>query len=580
MIQEMTHFDEEGNARMVDVSDKDVTKRTAVAEGSIRMSEEAFRAVMEHRIAKGDVLTVAQVAGIAGTKKTSELIPMCHLLALTGAGITFETDPDDYEFDTNEVEIDFTRKAAKVLLEKKNDFDAFVDNAGFTVYEWNNDTNRYMSFANMEYDSTLKKYVLPENVYLYADEKNENKFMIVETSVPYGYSETKAFKTTFTIPDDANKAVQNISIEGENEVASTIVNVLKYEEQTEDQILAEEPKVPLDGAVFEFFAAEDIYTPEGSEKGILIYHKDEKIGEAVSDENGLATSNEKYYPGEYYFKEKTAPTGYELNDSEHHFTVDYTPTTCVVSYDDSDDAGEDASKKYIIKAREVSASKTLLLDLNETEQVSYNFEVANNDGSNTTKNGMAYTIRVVYNDDAGSDDNGEGVGNHTIYEEESDMMHAAQICSALNVQIDGADGLEDPTGYGWTFRNSEWNFVRGGEEQSRAHTLTFTGDPKVIDVDFIREHISIYVSATIISDPAEVYDPPIETYEVPSVQKYVHDGRRSQAASYQDQRHHEWPLPADVRPAQPALRREIQRAAASEVHAAALRGDGREVQGR
>ena len=95
MRQEMTHFDEEGNARMVDVSDKDMTKRTAVAEGSIRMSEEAFRAVMEHRIAKGDVLTVAQVAGIAGTKKTSELIPMCHLLALTGAGITFETDPGD-----------------------------------------------------------------------------------------------------------------------------------------------------------------------------------------------------------------------------------------------------------------------------------------------------------------------------------------------------------------------------------------------------------------------------------------------------------------------------------------------------
>ena len=89
MRQEMTHFDEEGNARMVDVSDKDVTKRIAVAEGCIRMSEEAFQAVTEHRIAKGDVLTVAQVAGISGTKKTSELIPMCHLLALTGAGITF-----------------------------------------------------------------------------------------------------------------------------------------------------------------------------------------------------------------------------------------------------------------------------------------------------------------------------------------------------------------------------------------------------------------------------------------------------------------------------------------------------------
>ena len=92
MIQEMTHFDEEGNARMVDVSDKDVTKRTAVAEGSIRMSEEAFRAVMERRIAKGDVLTVAQVAGIAGTKRTSELIPMCHNIVLSNASVTFETD--------------------------------------------------------------------------------------------------------------------------------------------------------------------------------------------------------------------------------------------------------------------------------------------------------------------------------------------------------------------------------------------------------------------------------------------------------------------------------------------------------
>ena len=84
MRQEMTHFDQEGNARMVDVSDKDVTKRTAVAEGSIRMSGEAFRAVMEHRIAKGDVLTVAQVAGIAGTKRTSDLIPMCHPLGPYG----------------------------------------------------------------------------------------------------------------------------------------------------------------------------------------------------------------------------------------------------------------------------------------------------------------------------------------------------------------------------------------------------------------------------------------------------------------------------------------------------------------
>lgn len=89
---EFTHFDEKGNAYMVDVSDKDITKRTAVATGSIRMSREAMDAVLGHKIRKGDVLTVAQVAGIMGTKRTSDLIPMCHPLGLTNAKVTFETD--------------------------------------------------------------------------------------------------------------------------------------------------------------------------------------------------------------------------------------------------------------------------------------------------------------------------------------------------------------------------------------------------------------------------------------------------------------------------------------------------------
>ena len=94
---EFTHFDGQGNARMVDVSGKDITARTAVAEGLIQVSEEVFRAVTEKTVKKGDVLTVAQVAGIMGCKRTAELIPMCHLLNLTNATLTFELLPESLE---------------------------------------------------------------------------------------------------------------------------------------------------------------------------------------------------------------------------------------------------------------------------------------------------------------------------------------------------------------------------------------------------------------------------------------------------------------------------------------------------
>ncbi len=91
-MSEFTHFDEQGNAYMVDVSGKDVTRRTAVATGKIRVSSEVMEAVLGRRIKKGDVFTVAQVAGIMGTKRTSDLIPMCHPLSLTNAKVSFETD--------------------------------------------------------------------------------------------------------------------------------------------------------------------------------------------------------------------------------------------------------------------------------------------------------------------------------------------------------------------------------------------------------------------------------------------------------------------------------------------------------
>ena len=93
-MSEFTHFDVHGNAFMVDVSDKDITKRTATAAGSIKLSREAMDAALGKKIKKGDVLTVAQVAGIAGTKKTSDMIPMCHPLGLTNAKVTFGIDEE------------------------------------------------------------------------------------------------------------------------------------------------------------------------------------------------------------------------------------------------------------------------------------------------------------------------------------------------------------------------------------------------------------------------------------------------------------------------------------------------------
>ena len=94
---EFTHFDEQGNARMVDVSEKEITHRVAVAEGTISVSREVMDAIKGNKVKKGDVLTVSQVAGIMGTKRTSDLIPMCHPLSLTNASVVFEVDEDACE---------------------------------------------------------------------------------------------------------------------------------------------------------------------------------------------------------------------------------------------------------------------------------------------------------------------------------------------------------------------------------------------------------------------------------------------------------------------------------------------------
>ena len=91
-MSEFTHFNRQGEAVMVDVSEKSDTAREAIAEGRICMSQECFEKVKEGSMGKGDVLGVARVAGIMAAKKTSELIPLCHLLNLTKVEIHFEME--------------------------------------------------------------------------------------------------------------------------------------------------------------------------------------------------------------------------------------------------------------------------------------------------------------------------------------------------------------------------------------------------------------------------------------------------------------------------------------------------------
>src|SRR6266536_3202807 len=92
-MAEFTHFNEAGRARMVDVSEKPATQRTATAQARVLMQPETLEKIRRGKIAKGDVLAVAQTAGIMGAKRTPDLIPMCHPILLSGVNIDFKEDP-------------------------------------------------------------------------------------------------------------------------------------------------------------------------------------------------------------------------------------------------------------------------------------------------------------------------------------------------------------------------------------------------------------------------------------------------------------------------------------------------------
>jgi cyclic pyranopterin phosphate synthase len=98
-MKKLSHLDEKGRARMVDVSEKQITKREAVARGSIYMKSETLKLIKDRNIPKGDVFSVAKIAGIMAAKKTSDIIPLCHPLNITSVDINFIINNDENKVD-------------------------------------------------------------------------------------------------------------------------------------------------------------------------------------------------------------------------------------------------------------------------------------------------------------------------------------------------------------------------------------------------------------------------------------------------------------------------------------------------
>ena len=106
-MEDFTHFNEQGRAKMVDVGEKPISERTAVAAGSVLVNENTFALIRSGGMKKGDVLTTAQIAGIMGAKRTSEVIPMCHPVAVNGINLALSLNEERYAVEiTAEVSCD------------------------------------------------------------------------------------------------------------------------------------------------------------------------------------------------------------------------------------------------------------------------------------------------------------------------------------------------------------------------------------------------------------------------------------------------------------------------------------------
>ena len=144
MSSGLTHVDESGRARMVDVSDKDVTRREATARATVLMQPETARLIASGGAAKGDVLAVAQVAGVMAAKRTPDLIPLCHPLPISGVEMTFDLDTDSAQLEI--------RATVRVTSRTGVEMEALtaVSVAALTVYDMCKAVDRGMTLTNIE----------------------------------------------------------------------------------------------------------------------------------------------------------------------------------------------------------------------------------------------------------------------------------------------------------------------------------------------------------------------------------------------------------------------------------------------
>lgn len=139
----LTHIGDDGEARMVDVSDKDVTDRTATARGSVLMAPETLQLIIDGTVKKGDVISVARLAGIMAAKRTADLIPLCHPLALNKIDVDLSCDPD-----RNAIEIVATCRVSGRTGVEMEALTA-VSTAALTVYDMCKAVDRGMQLTDI-----------------------------------------------------------------------------------------------------------------------------------------------------------------------------------------------------------------------------------------------------------------------------------------------------------------------------------------------------------------------------------------------------------------------------------------------
>ncbi len=162
VMPKLTHFDKKGRAKMVDVSKKKETLREAVVRGSVFMNPKTFKSILSGKIAKGDVLAVAKVAGIMAAKKTSEIIPMCHPLNLSHVEINFYPSEKESRIDIEAM--------VKIKAQTGVEMEGFlaVATAGLTIYDMCKAIDREIVLSNIH---LVKKTGGKSGTYLVRSQK-------------------------------------------------------------------------------------------------------------------------------------------------------------------------------------------------------------------------------------------------------------------------------------------------------------------------------------------------------------------------------------------------------------------------